>query len=114
MLQQRNPTDVVNPRRRRDRERILRSGSPERFGESAEFRAGGEGVGGFFHFDGEFEDGAGVHLRCFRAGFAGLFLEFCAWDEGVPVAVVGQVEQGVVDCGGWRVDDGVAQDGEGW
>jgi len=49
-----------------------------------------------------------------RCCFAGGFLEFGGCDESVPVAVVGEVEEGVVDCGGRRVDDGVAQDGEGW
>ena len=68
-----------------------------------------------FHFDGEFEDGARVHVACRHGGlgFAG-FLERGGWDEGVPVAVVGEVEEGIVDCGGWRVDDGLAHDGEGW
>lgn len=115
MLHQRNPTNIVDPIRFRDRERIFWGGSLEGFGESADLGAFGEGVGGLFHFDGEFEDCTCVHVG--RVGgfgpFAGLF-EFCVWDEGIPVAVVGEVEQGIVDCCGWRVDDGVAQDGEGW
>jgi len=116
VLQQRNSTNIVNPRRRRHRERVFRRGSLERFGESADFGAFGEGVGVGLHFDGEFEDGACVHVgrrRRRRVGFGGLF-QFGVGDEGVPVAVVGEVEEGIVDCGGWRVDDGLAHDGEGW
>lgn len=32
--------------------------------------------------------------------------------ESVPVAVVGEVEEGVADGGGWGVDDAVSEDGE--
>lgn len=62
MFQQRTSTSIVNLHRRHSRERIFRRASLEQVVEGAEFGAFGEPVGGLFHFDGECEDSACVHV----------------------------------------------------
>lgn len=52
-----------------------------------------------------------LHVRWGGLGRCGGF-DHGAGHESVPVAVVGEVEEGVADGGGWGVDDAVPEDGE--
>jgi hypothetical protein len=110
ILQTRENTRIKSPPRSSGRRRVVCGGGLQRFRQSADFFAGGHRVGGLFHFYFEFEARACVHA-CRSWGL----LETWAWmlegrgcDERVPVAVVWEIEEGIVDCGWWRIDYTVA------